>query len=149
MKKDDIYGAFTNYKNKRKELENKYNKLRRELENDYEKEIKILEANFDSCIKEHINNKKALLNYLNKIKKEKEHELGEKRKEIHEIEEIKKKFKIDGIYTKETKKKSPSSMDLENSGNDIVEKKYSNNFENGGLCSEKKEDKNNEKKEGK
>ena len=125
MKKDDIYAAFTLYKNKRQELDNKYNDLRRDLEKKYNKEIKELETDFEFCIQQYINNKKDLLNYLDILEKEKEVELGEKRKDLEQIKGLKKKFQLDGITTIQNKKKSPSiSMDVENPESDIIESKF-------------------------
>ena len=92
MKKDDIYVAFTLYKNKRQELDNKYSDLRRDLEKKYNREIEALESDFELCIQQYINNKKDLLNYLDKLEKEKEVELGEKRKDLEQIKGLKKSF---------------------------------------------------------
>jgi len=125
MKKDDIYVAFTLYKNKRKELDNKYSDLRRDLEKKYNREIEALETDFELCIQQYINNKKDLLNYLDKLEKEKEVELGEKRKDLEQIKGLKKKFQLDGITISQIKKKSPSiSMDVENPESDIIEPKF-------------------------
>ncbi len=118
MKKDDIYVAFTLYKNKRKELDNKYSDLRRDLEKKYNREIEALETDFELCIQQYINNKKDLLNYLDKLEKEKE-------KDLEQIKGLKKKFQLDGITISQIKKKSPSiSMDVENPESDIIEPKY-------------------------
>ena len=118
MKKDDIYVAFTLYKNKRKELDNKYSDLRRDLEKKYNREIEALETDFELCIQQYINNKKDLLNYLDKLEKEKE-------KDLEQIKGLKKKFQLDGITTSQIKKKSPSiSMDVENPESDIIEPKF-------------------------
>lgn len=118
MKKDDIYVAFTLYKNKRKVLDNKYSDLRRDLEKKYNREIEALETDFELCIQQYINNKKDLLNYLDKLEKEKE-------KDLEQIKGLKKKFQLDGITTSQIKKKSPSiSMDVENPESDIIEPKF-------------------------
>ena len=118
MKKDDIYVAFTLYKNKRQELDNKYSDLRRDLEKKYNREIEALETDFELCIQQYINNKKDLLNYLDKLEKEKE-------KDLEQIKGLKKKFQLDGITTSQIKKKSPSiSMDVENPESDIIKPKF-------------------------